>query len=174
MTAAAAWVGSKLMQPSLELHQPWMEVDYAAYADGEALLGWLNATLSLSAPTAFEANDALERLAREIQARLAGAEIAHLKMTFSPEGGLNDLAVVNLVRSDFVPELALRLEQPVSAGQLILNLRGEAAPETLKAAVEAAAQELGRQVPGLVARIDHLEHFRPEKPQPTHRVLAPV
>ena len=63
-------------------------------------------------------------LAGALQKRLqdAGAEVAHLKMTFSPAGGLNDIAVVNLVRSDFVPELSLRLDQPCTAGQLIVTI----------------------------------------------------
>ncbi len=153
-----------------------MEVDYEIYADGEALLGWLNATLQLEAAAEFDANAVLERLARDIQARLdaADGEVAHLKMTFSPDGGLNDIAAVNLVRSDFVPELSLRLEAGCTAGQLILNLRAEAAPDTLKAAVESALSALPGNFPGLRARLDHLEHFRPGKPQPTHRFLSPA
>ncbi|MBI5768327.1 MAG: cobalamin biosynthesis protein P47K [Verrucomicrobia bacterium] len=153
-----------------------MDVDYETYADGEALLGWLNATVQLASAGEFDANAALERLARDLQVRLAGTggEIAHLKMTFSPEGGLNDLASVNLVRSDFVPELGLRLDQPVTGGQLVLNARAETAPEALKAAVETAVANLARHFAGLQAHIDHLEHFRPGKPQPTHRDLNPV
>ena len=166
-----------------------MEVDYEIYADGEALLGWLNATVQLTAAShgaadtadgagEFDANAVLERLAHDIQARLrdttTGGEVAHLKMTFSPDGGLNDIAAVNLVRSDFVPELSIRLVQPVAAGQVILNLRAEAAPEALKAAVESAVGALAGGFPGLRAKVDHLEHFRPGKPQPTHRLLSPA
>lgn len=153
-----------------------MNVDYETYADGEALLGWLNATVHLSSTQEFDANLVLEALARNIQTRLNAArgEVAHLKMTFSPDGGLNDLAAVNLVRSDFVPELGLRLDQPVSAGQLIINLRAEASPETLQSAVGEALTRLGGAFPGLTPRIDHFEHFRPGKPQPTHRVLSPA
>lgn len=33
VTAAAAWLGSRLLQPSLDLHQPWLEIDYSANAD---------------------------------------------------------------------------------------------------------------------------------------------
>lgn len=180
-----AWFDQLLAQD--QVARQVMEVDYAVYADGEALLGWLNATAQLAtAPgVEFDANAVLTALARDIQMRLAaaGGEVAHLKMTFSPDGGLNDLAAVNLVRSDFVPELGLRLDQPVGAGQLILNLRAEAAPETLKAAVEAAIAHLAQgsatttaaaNFPALHARIEHLEHFRPGKPQPTHRDLASV
>lgn len=153
-----------------------MTMDYDRYADGEALLGWLNATIQLASPAEFDANALLEHLARDLQRHLAaaGAEVAHLKMTFSPDGGLNDLAVVNLVRSDFVPELSLRLEQGSAAGQLILNLRAEADPAALQAAVEAALAGLADAFPGVAARRDHLEHFRPGRPQPTHRELHPA
>jgi G3E family GTPase len=148
-----------------------MDVDYEVYADGEALLGWLNATVQLAREGGFNANEVLQHLAEAMQARLrtAGAEIAHLKMTFSPDEGLGDIAVVNLVRSDFVPELSQTLEEDADAGQLIINIRAEAAPETLKAAVEAAMKSAQTQFDGLSVRLDHLERFRPGKPQPTHR-----
>lgn len=153
-----------------------MQVDYETYAEGEARLGWLNATVQFSGDPAFDANQVLEFLARDLQATLDrnDREVAHLKMTFSPDGGLNDLAAINLVRSTFVPELSLRLDQPVAAGQLILNLRAEAAPEALKAAVEASLAALPNAFAGLRAHLEHLEHFRPGKPQPTHRVLNPA
>lgn len=169
-----AWFDRLMAQE--QVARPAMEVDYEIYADGEALLGWLNATLQVEATAEFDANAVLESLARDVQARLgeAGAEVAHLKMTFSPDGGLNDIAAVNLVRSDFVPELGLRLEQGCVAGQLILNLRAEAAPDALKAAVESSSARLAGHFPGLHVRIEHLEHFRPGKPQPTHRLLTPA
>ena len=146
-----------------------MEVDYDLYAEGEALLGWLNATVQLAGAGEFDSEAVLTQLAREIQRRLAGAEIAHLKMTLSPDGGLGDIAVINLVRSDFVPELSLRLEAPVRAGQLIINCRAEADPDSIRTAVRAAVSDLPATFPGLTAQLDHLESFRPGKPQPTHR-----
>ena len=169
-----AWFERLLAQD--QVARSVMHVDYEVYAEGEALLGWLNATVRLTAARDFDANIVIEALARDIQTRLnaAGGEVAHLKMTFSPEGGLNDLAAVNLVRSDFVPELGLRLDQPVPGGQLIINLRAETAPETLQTAVREALANLGSAFPGLMPRIDHLEYFRPGKPQPTHRVLSPA
>jgi len=147
-----------------------MAVDYEIYAEGEALLGWLNATVQLDANApGFDSEAVLRALAADIQQRLAGAEIAHLKMTLSPSGGLGDIAAIHLVHSDFVPELSLRLEEPVTSGQLIVNCRAEAAPELLRDAVRGAVAELPASFPGLTAALDHLEHFRPGKPQPTHR-----
>src|SRR5207249_2949203 len=76
------------------------EVDYEVYAEGEALLGWLNATLQASALEPFDGNAALSRLAERIQNRLKsdGVEIAHLKMTLTPDEEGGDIAVLNLVR----------------------------------------------------------------------------
>jgi len=146
-----------------------MLVDYEVYAEGEALLGWLNATLQLSGAQPFDTDTLLRDFASRVQRHLAagGAEIAHLKMTLSPDGGLGDIAAINLVRTDFVPELSLRLEEPITSGQLIVNCRAEAAPETIRDAVTTAAAELPSI--GVQARVDHLEYFRPGKPQPTHR-----
>lgn len=150
-----------------------MDVDYEVYAEGEALLGWLNATVACTVETEFDANGFLRSLAGEMQRRLLemGAEIAHLKMTFSPEVGLGDIAVVNLVRNDFVPELAIRLEQPAGSGQLIVNLRAEADPTQLAEVLRASLPPVAREVAGLSVALEHLEHFRPGKPVPTHRVL---
>jgi hypothetical protein len=149
-----------------------MEVDYETYAEGEALLGWLNATVQLSGKKPFDAETVLKGLATAIQRRLAEAEIAHLKMTLSPDSGLGDVAVINLVRSDFVPELSLRLEAPINGGQLIVNLRAEAAPEILRDAVRASVHDLDASAEGPHAQLDHLESFRPGKPQPTHRFTS--
>ncbi len=147
-----------------------MEVDYHVYAEGEALLGWLNATVQLSATNGFEARPLLQQFAIAMQSHLSehGAEIAHLKMTLSPDSGLGgDVAIINLVRNDFVPELSADLDAPIESGQLIINLRAEGDPETLHAAVQSA---LAAAPTNLAATLDHLEHFRPGKPEPTHRV----
>jgi G3E family GTPase len=148
-----------------------MSVDYEIYTEGEALLGWLNATVQLESPAGFDANALLRELAAQIQARLnhEEAEVAHLKMTLSPDEGLGDIAAIHLVRNDFVPELSLALPDNLTSGQLIINLRAEGAPEKLKAAVEAALAETGQADSHLTLRLEHLEHFRPGKPQPTHR-----
>jgi len=151
-----------------------MTVDYTIYADGEALLGWLNCTVALEATAAFDGNALLQSLASRMQQLLNSqeAEVAHLKMTLSPNEGLGDIAVINLVRNDFVPELSLELPDTVRAGQLIINCRAEAAPETLLTTVNRALTETGAQFPGLTLKLEHSEHFRPGKPQPTHRIAS--
>jgi hypothetical protein len=178
--AASARTGAHLeewfsqIETGEQVERQTMDVDYGVYAEGEALLGWLNATAALSIAGEFDANLLLQSLAAEIQQRLqaTAAEIAHLKMTYSPEAGLGDIAVVNLVRNDYVPELAIRLEQPAGGGQLVINLRAEAAPEVLADALRAALPAAAACVAGLQMALEHLEFFRPGKPVPTHRIGA--
>ena len=149
-----------------------MDVDYEVYAEGEALLGWLNATVTLSNQKSFDGNQVIRDLADGLRRLLveARAEVAHLKMTLEPEdAGLGDLAVINLVRNDFVPELSQELSDWLDAGKLIINCRAEGSPDVLNAALNTALTEVGKQHPNLFLRLEHLEHFRPGKPQPTHR-----
>ena len=151
-----------------------MAVDYTTYADGEALLGWLNATLHLSHPAGFSADALLRYLATQIQNLLPSSEIAHLKMTLSPDQSLGDIASINLVRNDFVPELSQSIEFPVASGELILNIRAEADPAELDAALQSALASMPVSFPGLRHSLLHLEHFRPGKPVPTHRFSSPL
>jgi G3E family GTPase len=149
-----------------------MEVDYDVYADGEALLGWLNATVNAQATEEFEAADLLRAVARDIQSRLRsqGAEIAHFKMTFSPDDSLSgELASINVVRTDATPEIGLDLDEPTMSGQLIVNLRAEASPDALVEQVRESLHELRKTFPSLSTNIEHVEHFRPGRPTPTHR-----
>ena len=151
-----------------------IDIDYTRYAEGEALLGWLNATIRLEAARghAFDPDHLLDEIAAVLQSHLSSrnAEIAHLKMTFSPDEGLGGLAVLNLVRNDFVPELARRIDGEVRSGQLLVNLRAEADPNMIQEALRDAVTRISGTFPKLTAEIEHLEHFRPGKPVPTHRV----
>lgn len=171
-TGAGLETWFKILQSEEQVEYASMDVDYDVYAEGEALLGWLNATVEISSESDFDANQFLETLARQVQAVLSthAAEVAHFKMTFSPDSGLGDIAVINLVRNDFVPELAIRLEQPCTSGQVILNLRAEASPDTLAHSIQGALENLSSSHPSIRTRLEHWEHFRPGKPVPTHRI----
>src|SRR5204863_8532487 len=132
--------------------------DYALYAEGEALLGWLNGTAQLEDGSPFDANAVLKQLADHIQKRLQreGAEVAHLKMTFSSEESLGGIAVINVVRNVYVPEVLLALEEPVRRGQLVVDLRAEAAPELVHESVRSVLDKLAGHLAGLTAQLEHL------------------
>jgi Ni2+-binding GTPase involved in maturation of urease and hydrogenase len=151
-------------------HRAAMQVDYDVYADGEALLGWVNATARLSAVDAFDGNAFLLDLARRLRGRLAnqGVEIAHLKMTLVPSEG-PDLGAVSLTRTEIGPQATHHLEEPLAAGELMVNLRAEADPAVLKEHVRAA---LGESAP-VAVELRAVNAFRPGRPNPTHRMAGP-
>ena len=163
------WFGLLTKREATE--RPTMQVDYQLYGEGEALLGWLNATYRFEAPEEIDGNLWLSELAKALKKRLvaAGAEVAHLKMTLAPDGGFNDLALVSLVNLDFVPEMSERLFDPVSSGQLVVNLRAEAAPEVLRQCLDDEIAER-RSGEGATLRQEHIESFRPGQPEPVYRV----
>jgi hypothetical protein len=141
------------------------DVDYDIYAEGEALLGWLNASVSIRSDTQLDGNALLRGIAARTRSVLGGVEIAHLKMTLVPDEEGGDIGVLNLVRSDGIAEVSHSLKEPLSAGELLVNLRAEADPELLRSAVAGAIASSGCE-----AEITHVEHFRPAKPQPTYRM----
>lgn len=144
-----------------------MELDYEIYAEGEALLGWLNATYSIDDREPFDGNALLLRLTESLRERIAaqGAEIAHLKMTLDSGGPLGMLSVVSVVSSEAEPDLRESLLDLVPGGSLIVNLRAEMDPDTLSELVaDAIASE------NIELRKEHEEHFRPAPPTPTHRI----
>jgi hypothetical protein len=148
-----------------------LDIDYSTYGEGEALLGWLNATLRIDGP-AFDGNAWVADLARRIHAGLEsdGIEIAHLKMTLSPSDEGGDLAVLNQVRNEQQAELSHRLMDEVTRGQLIVNLRAEGDPARLHALAMGAVAEAAAGS-GLASRVEHVEHFRPGQPNPTYRLV---
>ena len=52
-------------------------------------------------------------------------------MTLSPEDGSGEIASINQVGSELVPELGFSLLDPLKTGQLVINIRAEADPEEM-------------------------------------------
>lgn len=161
--------------------QPTMAVDYEVYAEGEAELGWLNATIDVSAAEPFDGNRLVASLAadlrRELLARAPDAEIAHLKLTLDAPDAGGQLSVVSLTGSDGDPDLRESLLDTVEGGTLVVNFRAEVDPAVIGEALDVALDEALAQptdgdedgVAGLTLRELHREQFRPAPPVPTHR-----
>jgi len=151
--------------------RPAMDVDYDTYAEGEALLGWMNLTASITAGGLFDGNAFLAAFMNQLHGTLKehGFEIAHLKATLSPFEG-TDIAVMNLVRTDGGVEASHELTDELESGELIVNLRAEADPEILKTLVLAVLDETA-MLNKVNADVEHEEAFRPGRPVPTHRDL---
>jgi G3E family GTPase len=148
-----------------------LDIDYDEYAEGEALLGWLNCTVALEGQP-FDGNAWLKGLASSIQQRLgeSSIEIAHLKMTLTSADAPDELAAINLARTDGIPEASYRLQAPIAEGELIVNLRAEGDPDVLRHVVLNSVTRRAAET-ALTATIEHAEHFRPGRPVPTHRVV---
>lgn len=171
-TETEAWM-EWVMSSTMEI-QPTIAMDYDIYAEGEALLGWLNASIRISSTELWDTSSWLHQICHNLIRAVddIDGQIAHLKMTLSPVGGLGDeVAVINAVRNDVVPELSQSIDEPVHEAEIILNLRAEADPADLRALVEAemiAMQSAFSTIPMKIS-IEHMESFRPGRPVPEFR-----
>ena len=153
-----------------QVARPAIAIDYDVYADGEALLGWVNLTAGVTGTGVFDGNEFVAKLMTDLHAKLSaqGIEVAHLKVTFAPFEDANDLAVMNLTCTGGTPEASHELQEPLESGELILNLRAEGDPEYLKTAAVETLTETAT-AGGQTADVEHVEAFRPGRPVPTHR-----
>lgn len=143
-------------------------VDYDLYAEGEAELGWLNATAGLRSASGFDGDHFLAELVHGLARRLrvTGAEPAHLKVLLASG---ERVGAVHLTAGVEGPHASRRLDGPVGAGPLVVNARVHASPAELEGAVR-------RELERLSARFDlelepgTLTCFRPGRPVPVHHM----
>lgn len=148
---------------SAESGQRIAEVDYDTYAEGEAVLGWLNATYRLHGPET-DWLGFLDRLLGALAARFdaAGMAVGHVKAMVEAGG---DFAVGNLTGS--AETLRIRGSvSPTGHARLTLNARVETSPEALNKLV---AEELAKVAGGLVITTLASKCLMPGRPEPTHR-----
>ena len=101
---------------------------------------------------------------------LRGGQIAHLKMTMMPDDHDGAVAVLNMVRNDYVAELAQSLAEKMRRGTLLVNLRAEADPRKLEEIVRQAIANIAERSATMAVAIEHLAQFRPAAPKPTWRM----
>src|SRR5258708_6584003 len=136
-----------------------LDIDYDVYAEGEAELGWLNASVHISAASPISLDGLLLDIIRRLSSDLdqAGAETAHLKTIGLWEGFFG---VANLISRDHVPELSLPSHCDVRAFELIVTSRVATAPALLETCVQAVVYPARRPV-GATARFREGQSFRP-------------
>ena len=149
-----------------------MDVDYDTYAIGEAELGWLNSSLTVTGSKPFDLDALLLDIISRLQDSLAeiDAETAHLKAIGMADGLYG---VANLVSSFSAPELSLPSRGVVRQAELVVNARVATAPETLTEHVEAAVRAACAKL-GATPQFQQTQSFRPGRPVPTHRILQPT
>jgi Ni2+-binding GTPase involved in maturation of urease and hydrogenase len=155
---------------SVQAPRATVDVDYDIYATGEARLGWVNASLAALGAVPFDGSALLLALARELQAQLGSAGVAHLKMTLAPrDGDASNVASIHVVRNDMEPTQGMQLTGPVTAGRVVVNLRAEAPPNVLERALRVAAERVGGPASAVALTIEIVQAFSPSRPTPTHR-----
>ena len=147
-----------------------LELDYDVYAEGEAELGWLNSSVSVTASEPFALDALLLEIVAELRASLAriGAETAHLKTIGLWEGFY---AVANLVSSESEPELSLASGCTVRDANVIVNARVATDPAALETHVREAIAEACKRRAASV-EFNQTQSFRPGRPVPTHRYAS--
>jgi len=146
-----------------------LDIDYVQYAAAEAALGWLNATLRLTATRPFLIESWLTgALYLFDQALLAeGAAIAHLKMHAHTA---QTSAKVSVTGTGYPPSWDVVPRQiPTTTADVIINARVGTAPAVLAVAL----QQIVTHSPSYVTvTIVTQACFQPAPPQPTYRMTT--
>lgn len=148
-----------------------LAIDYDTYAEGEAELGWLNASVRLTAPAPFDLDALLVGVMRGLKGVLAGlgGEVAHLKVIGQDDGGA--FGVANLVSNDTDATLSLPSRCRPRDADLTVNARVAIDPGVLEAGVRrVVADEAARA--GATPTFRASQSLRPGRPVPTHRYAA--
>jgi len=155
--------------------QQVMEVDYQRYAEGEAMLGWLNSQALCTAVAADQAMPELgawllalgESIAQRLDA--AGYEVGHFKMSLTHLDRRYRVHQVISGEALLIEQDQISAKEEASeACELLINLRAEGAAEAMQQIVDDAIAAQSS------LRVEFCEQaaFQPGKPQPTHRVSA--
>jgi G3E family GTPase len=148
------------------------QIDYDRYAHAEAVLGWLNAAILMSAPEPFDASHFARTLLLELQEafRQRDGEIGHLKIVITSAG---KSLWANLTHLAAEPTIGGELPDELLQAALIINARVRLEPEDLEAAVRDVLNKVCRGM-GVKSEIDDLQCFSPAYPEPPHVIRESV
>ncbi|MEZ8221492.1 CobW/HypB/UreG, nucleotide-binding domain [Candidatus Fervidibacteria bacterium JGI MDM2 JNZ-1-D12] len=146
-------------------------IDYDTYAKGEAVLGWLNATVRLIGSPQFNALQFAKALMSELQTAInaRNAEVAHLKFLLTSG---TQMLRGHLTKADAEPNFIGELDE-VNEATLVLNARVALSPEALGGIATQAILMAAKTV-NADAEILSLQSFSPPYPRPPYRVSEPV
>jgi G3E family GTPase len=144
------------------------QIDYDRYARAEAVLGWLNAAIKISADDLFAADKFVRELFIELREAFKGekGEIGHLKSVFTSGGKSLWVNLTNLASEPMISGETLEM---LSRGSLILNARVQLDPDTLEKIVRESLAAVAARF-GVQSEIDDLQCFSPAYPNPPHMI----
>jgi Ni2+-binding GTPase involved in maturation of urease and hydrogenase len=145
-----------------------LEIDYDTYAEGEAELGWLNATARLTSVSSFDLDPLLTAILGGLAnvCRNLGGEVAHLKLIGMDDAGA--FAVGNVVSNDTAAKLSLPSNITPREADLIVNARVAIDPAVLETEVKKVVAAECAKV-GVNVEFRTSQSLRPGRPVPTHR-----
>jgi Ni2+-binding GTPase involved in maturation of urease and hydrogenase len=166
-TGITDWLQDMLNQSTLLSNV--VPVDYIAYAEAEACLGWLNATLELAASSPFPLETIASYLLTDIQQALQAppAPIAHIKLHLH---GSDDDVKASVTSLNGAISWDRRSTGTALTASAILNARVGCEPERLRNLVQAAIGRIADRF-GAEITVEHLQCFSPMPPQPTYRIV---
>jgi len=142
------------------------QIDYDRYAHAEAVLGWLNAAVMMSAPEPFDASDFVRTLLTELREafKQKEGEIGHLKVVITSAG---KSMWANLTHLAAEPSISGETLDALSKAALIINARVRLEPADLESIVRTVLDRVSKAM-GLKSEIDDLQCFSPAYPEPPH------
>lgn len=161
-TGLDSWLAEVLQGAAAGTHLA--DIDYDIYAEGEAVLGWLNTTVSLQSELAD-----WDKFARNVLHALGNrlgelhAAIGHVKLLIETGSGL----VMGNITG---PENAVSIRETAGTGptaKMTLNARAQMEPDALKAVVLEAVSRAGEGK--VLADFVALQCLKPGRPNPTYR-----
>ena len=146
-----------------------LELDYEQYANGEAMLGWVNSEAYCSVANDienFKWNTWLERVGTKLATELSDreVEVGHFKMSISV--GNQRWRLHQVMSSDEVAVYQDTLESPSKYPHFLMNLRAQGDGKVLESLID---QILFEQTE-VELKFTNRAAFQPGKPQPTHRI----
>jgi Ni2+-binding GTPase involved in maturation of urease and hydrogenase len=148
-----------------------LEIDYDTYAEGEAVLGWLNADIALgSTGAAADWRRFSEALMGSLRDKFQrrNASVGHVKLLLTSG---SETLTANLTQARGSVSLRGDASKSPSA-ELVVNARVELSPDELESAVRAAvAAAAGGEIRPTFRT---LRSLRPGRPSPTYRYVEAV
>ena len=144
------------------------EVDYDVYAEGEAILGWLNASVSVGNCDVSTGKRFLDAFLKRIYAELKtrSREVAHIKVSLEISGSRFAGHITDSRGAPVIREIEPGTT-PSGEHGMTINARVQASADELR---EIILQGLKVAAPeGVDFNVRALQVFSPSRPNPTHR-----
>lgn len=144
------------------------QIDYDRYATAEAVLGWLNAAIKITATEAFDAQVLSRHFAQDLQKafKTKDGEIGHLKFVVTQAG---KAMWTNITHLSAEPVISGEPLGKLSKGSLILNARVRLEPDELESIVRESLSKTFKENQ-IQYEIEELQCFSPAYPEPPYLI----